>query len=335
MANTIYLYGALGKKYGKKHNIHVSTPAEAIRALAANFDGFLSDILKSGEKGTGYRIVCGKGDISEKQLHDPTPDSIKIIPVLRGAKRGGVAQVLLAIVIIVIAINFPQYLPAALQTAGGTAAASVYMFAASLAIGGITQMLSAQSKATKPSESVANDPSYVFSGAVNTMAQGHPVPLGYGRLIVGSAVISAGISIEQIPIGVVTTGGTATGIPVPTWTNPVTRNVEEVPPPTVIWNVNKFEYELPDGTPLTRGSILGTNGEIPWYSGSKQMYLNVYLHRMELPSPTVLAQWDGSVAPGMWRMYVNGDWKGDVITLNLAENRYENTSALALELTHE
>ena len=42
--------------------------------------------------------------------------------------------------------------------------------------------------------------SYTFSGPVNTTAQGQPVPVGYGRLIVGGAVISAGITTEEIPI---------------------------------------------------------------------------------------------------------------------------------------
>jgi len=42
--------------------------------------------------------------------------------------------------------------------------------------------------------------SYVFNGAVNTTAQGHPVPVGYGRMIVGSAVISAGIDVDEIPV---------------------------------------------------------------------------------------------------------------------------------------
>jgi predicted phage tail protein len=35
---------------------------------------------------------------------------------------------------------------------------------------------------------------------VNTTAQGHPVPVGYGRMIVGSAVISAGIDVDEIPV---------------------------------------------------------------------------------------------------------------------------------------
>lgn len=316
MANTIYLYGELGRKYGKRHRIHIASPAEAIRALAANFDDFLTDLLKSGEKGIGYRIVVGKSDIGEKQLYDPTADAIKIIPVIQGAKQGGVTQILLAAILVVVALYYP---PAAAY------APQLYGMAASMALGGITQMLSAQSKSKKPSENSANDPSYVFSGPVNTTAQGHPVPVGYGRLIVGSAVISAGISIEQVQVGVDTTGTTGTGgIPIPTWFNPVTNKTEEVPPPTVIYNVNSLEYELPDGTPLVQSD---PSNPLSWHVGSSYIYLNTYLHRMELHSPTVLAQWDGSGTVGTWRMYVYGDWKGDAITLNETTNRYENTLA--------
>jgi predicted phage tail protein len=43
-----------------------------------------------------------------------------------------------------------------------------------------------------------NKPSFLFDGPVNTIAQGHPVPVGYGEMYVGSAVISAGIVTEEI-----------------------------------------------------------------------------------------------------------------------------------------
>lgn len=36
--------------------------------------------------------------------------------------------------------------------------------------------------------------SYLFDGAVNTVAQGGPVPIIYGRMRVGSVVVSAGIN---------------------------------------------------------------------------------------------------------------------------------------------
>jgi predicted phage tail protein len=42
-----------------------------------------------------------------------------------------------------------------------------------------------------------NKASYNFNGPINTTAQGNPVPLGYGRKIVGSAVVSAGIYSED------------------------------------------------------------------------------------------------------------------------------------------
>ena len=54
-------------------------------------------------------------------------------------------------------------------------------------------------QASEPSERPENKPSYSFNGAVNTTAQGHPVPVGYGRLVVGSAVISAGIDVDEVP----------------------------------------------------------------------------------------------------------------------------------------
>jgi predicted phage tail protein len=78
--------------------------------------------------------------------------------------------------------------------------ATLYSVGTSMILGGVAQMIAPTAKAQDPSERPENQPSYVFNGAVNTTAQGHPVPVGYGRLIVGSAVISAGIDVDEIPI---------------------------------------------------------------------------------------------------------------------------------------
>jgi len=63
-------------------------------------------------------------------------------------------------------------------------------------LGGVVQLLTPIPKGSA-ANTAANAPSYVFNGAVNTQAQGNPVPLLYGRMIVGSAVISAGIKAED------------------------------------------------------------------------------------------------------------------------------------------
>jgi predicted phage tail protein len=64
-------------------------------------------------------------------------------------------------------------------------------------LGGVAQMLSPQQKGLSSKDSPDNGASYNFNGPVNTQAQGNPVPLLYGRMIVGSAVISAGIYAED------------------------------------------------------------------------------------------------------------------------------------------
>jgi len=76
--------------------------------------------------------------------------------------------------------------------------ATLYSVGTAMILGGVAQMIAPTPKANEPSERPENKPSYSFNGAVNTTAQGHPVPVGYGRLIVGSAVISAGIDVDEI-----------------------------------------------------------------------------------------------------------------------------------------
>jgi predicted phage tail protein len=65
-------------------------------------------------------------------------------------------------------------------------------------IGGAIQMLSPQPKGSSAKDSPGNTPSYSFNGPINTEAQGHPVPyFAGGPMWIGSAVISAGISVED------------------------------------------------------------------------------------------------------------------------------------------
>ena len=40
--------------------------------------------------------------------------------------------------------------------------------------------------------------SYLFSGPTNVLNEGGPVPIGYGRLMVGSQVIMASYEVERV-----------------------------------------------------------------------------------------------------------------------------------------
>ena len=156
-----------------------------IRALCVNHQGFESHLLESADRGIAYRVIVGKDDVEAERLHDPSGrQQIKIVPVIAGA-GGKFGQVILGAALLGIAWWNPAGIMATtLFSAGGTtvtlASLSVNV-GLGLVLGGVAQMLSPQPRADSPAERPENQPSYAFNGAVNTTAQGQPVPIGYRR----------------------------------------------------------------------------------------------------------------------------------------------------------
>lgn len=205
---TVLLLGELGKKFGRKLLLDVKTPAEAVRALCANFPEFEQHLIESGKRNVGYRILLGKNDIPLDDIHNPAGSStIKFVPVIQGAGGSGFTTVLIGAAIIGAAF-FTGGASLTFGMMGGITGVSTTFLGgialgvgASLVLSGVSQMISPMRQSDmSSSERPENQPSYVFNGAVNTTAQGQPVPIGYGRMVVGSAVISAGITTEEIPI---------------------------------------------------------------------------------------------------------------------------------------
>jgi predicted phage tail protein len=194
---TVILLGELGRCFGRRHNLAIGSAAEAIRALSANFPTFERELVASGERGVGYRVLAGRDSLNLERLHEPTGSQrITIAPVVSGAGGDGLGQILLGAALLAVA----WWNPLGWAASGAfLSQATLYSVGTAMILGGVAQMIAPTSKASEPSERPENKPSYSFNGAVNTTAQGHPVPVGYGRLIVGSAVISAGIDVDEIP----------------------------------------------------------------------------------------------------------------------------------------
>lgn len=187
---TIRLYGQLGARFGRVHRLAVASAAEAVRALCALMPGFRQELLSSKERGITYAIFAGKQNLSEEDLRlPPGRDDIRIAPVLVGSKQAGLFQTILGVALIALGYF----------TFGTTSPYGVALIAggASMALGGVVQMLSPQQRGLSAKDGPNNGASYNFNGPVNTTAQGNPVPLLYGRMVVGSAVISAGIYAED------------------------------------------------------------------------------------------------------------------------------------------
>ena len=82
-------------------------------------------------------------------------------------------------------------------------------FGASLVLGGLSQMLAQTPDTSSRGQGQGLDSaSYLFNGPVNTTQQGNPVPILYGRLIIGSQVVSASVQAYDIAIAPNPAGGT-------------------------------------------------------------------------------------------------------------------------------
>ncbi|EKT66535.1 tail assembly protein [Providencia alcalifaciens] len=194
---TIRLYGVLGTQFGREHRLAIDSPREAIKALSVLYDGFEQFLANAHLRGLEFAIFKGQRNITEDELHLDTREEIRIAPVIKGSKRGGFFQTVIGVALIAAATYFTGGLGAAF-TAGGWAGTAA-MTGAAMALGGVIQMLSPQPSGLSMRQDADNKPSYAFGGAVNTTAQGNPVPLLYGldRREVGGAIISAGIYTED------------------------------------------------------------------------------------------------------------------------------------------
>ncbi|WP_294844487.1 hypothetical protein [uncultured Gilliamella sp.] len=178
----IRFYGNL-KQYGDKYKINADTAAEALNCLYLQIKG-LKECIKKGY----FRVRINKKDISEKTIqfglqsqlsHDSV---IHIVPVAAGAKNGGVLSVIAGAVMVVVGYFSGQYWLAGMGIG--------------MMIGGVAMMMTKTPKMKENSDEGKKSTS--FSSLGNTAAQGAPVPLPYGEIMVGSRVESEGVETMDV-----------------------------------------------------------------------------------------------------------------------------------------
>ena len=216
----VKVYGALRERLGQcRFEFDVTTPAQAIKALCVNFPGLDKWLVDSEQDGIAYRVAVSKEKATDQ---DVTPllmpfsdkEVFSITPVIAGA-GGGFGRALFGAAL--IGLSFVSFGATGLFAGGtglGTSAAGlvqtatatgIYAGAGSAAIGvlgagllltGVSQIISPQPGPPSLDEATQLE-SFTFSNVVNTSRQGFPVPIAYGRVFVGSAVISSGLDVDQ------------------------------------------------------------------------------------------------------------------------------------------
>lgn len=213
----VKVYGALRKYLGQcRFQFEADTPAQAIKALCVNFPGLDKWLLDSEQDGVSYRVSIGKEKIGEDDLSPlvmpwSEREVFSITPVIAGAGRTGamigIGLALIAGAIILgpavggfLGLGMGLANAAGAGIIGGVAAGLIGGIGASLVLGGIAQLISPQQNysSAERGREAARFESFTFSGITNTVQQGLPVPICYGRAYIGSAVISSGLDVDQL-----------------------------------------------------------------------------------------------------------------------------------------
>lgn len=211
MIREVYLHGSLKARFGGPFSLDVSSPAEAVRALGSQLEGFFE------------AIRAGSWHVLRGELEEPVPcdqetlllmlgrvQEVHILPEASGGKKGGLGQALLGVVIVAAAVVAAPLTGGGSLALGSTALslgglgaitfADIAFVGLSLALTGVSSILAPSPSAPDVGVNEPPDqrPSHLFNGEVNVSEQGHPVPVGCGRFRVGSIVVSAGISAERV-----------------------------------------------------------------------------------------------------------------------------------------
>lgn len=182
----VRFYGSL-KQFGTKFRLDCKTPAEVVQALTSQIPK-LRQFIQQGL----FTVRVGREYLDNRYLeqglnqHLKDDSTVHFTPVLKGSKKAGLFQTIVGAVMVVVGA-FTSWAGGAALIAGGIG----------LIAGGVAQMLTKM-----PSMSTGKDAerkqSTSFSNLSNMAAQGRPMPLAYGRIRVGSLIISQGVETMDI-----------------------------------------------------------------------------------------------------------------------------------------
>lgn len=191
----VRFYGNL-KQFGSEFRLDCQTTAEIVQALTSQIPK-LRQFIQQGL----FTVRVGRDYFDNRYLEQGLSHKLKddatvhFTPVLKGSKRGGLFGVIAGVAIIAGAIALGP-LAGIISTNAAWIVGSV---GASLLLGGVAQMLTKMPEMKMGTEKEKKQ-STAFSNLSNITAQGKPMPLAYGRMRVGSLIISQGVETMDTEI---------------------------------------------------------------------------------------------------------------------------------------
>ena len=175
----VNIHGILAREYGDSFTLSLPNPKDVLEAIDCNKQGFLHRLVELQREGLCYDIIIDKTRITNGPDMENilNPATIDLVPAISGSG--------------------PLMVPiigALLPTLGTASVAFWASIANSILFAAISYALTPRPEnEALEITAKASKGSLIFSNAANVASQGSPVPIGYGRLRVGSQVVQATI----------------------------------------------------------------------------------------------------------------------------------------------
>ena len=170
----VFLEGRLGQVLGRRFSFKTKTLKETLNAIEANTSRLRSYFLNSKKRAFAIFVDNREVSVDSHLICNVKNKKVRIIPILFGAVAATSAAIAAAIFTGATAVKVATFII-------GAVLAAALSFGISLLI----------SKMMEPDDpDIVTTSSFIFGQAENVAKQGLPVPVGYGRFIVGSRTVS-------------------------------------------------------------------------------------------------------------------------------------------------
>ena len=192
MTRNIYLNGEIGQLFGNKWRLNCKTIQEAMHAIDCMKGGMRRYLTDCTENGVGFTVQKGEDFLDNQTVGiELGKDDLIITPVPAGSRRQkskGQSFVKIIVAVLMIYVGFKYGDPDQMEK-GFQLLISV---GTSLALQGITELL------TKEPDELSEEQATLFNGPTNNTKSGIPVPLCYGKMEVGGAVVNFGFTQTRL-----------------------------------------------------------------------------------------------------------------------------------------
>ena len=217
----VKLHGVLAEQMGRSEwNLAVKSVGEAVNGIQCNTKRLFKQLLENDKEDIKYRVLINEQDFAVEEGKDINTEeglasselmikrdgikTIDIVPVIEGA--GDWVTIIVGALLIATGLGagFGAGLLGAVGGVGSMGQAALILGGIGLVAAGVTNLLTPMPKFDDFREiESGGSRSYLFNGPENTIREGGPVFVGYGRLLVGSHVIQTAADVVDVDAEVV------------------------------------------------------------------------------------------------------------------------------------